>query len=212
MISYEEISVKFNNNYVIKDLDLKIEKDEKIIIAGQSGIGKTTLLYLLLGFVIPDKGRVIFNGKSISHKNIWSIRKNFAYISQDVNIGKGKVIDIINRYFELKANSGIIFDSDESNRLFEKFSLSTELLKKDVDELSGGERQRVSIIISIMLKRNVFLLDEATSALDSKLKKKVIDYFLNKKDSTVIAISHDELWRDKKNVRIYNLEKKKWVH
>ena len=89
--------------------------------------------------------------------------------------------------------------------------LEEELLEKDIDELSGGERQRIAIIISILLKRNIFLLDEATSALDTKLKKLVIDYFLNKKDSTIIAISHDELWHNNGNTKTFNLEKKKWA-
>lgn len=212
MVSYENISVKFNNNYIIKDLNLNIEKNDKIVIAGKSGIGKTTLFHLLLGFVVPCKGRILFDGKCISQKNIWDIRKHFAYISQDINIGKGKVIDIISEYFSLKANSEIQFSSDERKKLFNKFFLSEELLQKDIDELSGGERQRISIIISIMLKRVFFLLDEATSALDAKLKKIVIDYFMAKKNSTVIAISHDKLWHNNKNVKIFNLENKKWVH
>ena len=90
-----------------------------------------------------------------------------------------------------KSNSEAAFSKDNLTDLIHVFELDEEILSKNYEELSGGEKQRIVIIISILLNREIFLLDEITSALDENLKKKVIDYFLDWNDLTVIIISHD---------------------
>ena len=84
------------------------------------------------------------------------------------------------------------------------------MLRKDPSELSGGEKQRLAIIVSILLERKVFLLDEVTSSLDKHLKKKVINYFIEQDDWTIVAISHDPGWLDNPRVSIFDLEIGKW--
>ena len=76
--------------------------------------------------------------------------------------------------------------------------------------MSGGERQRLAIIISVLLKRNIFFLDEITSALDKHLKKKVADFFVEKDDWTAIIISHDPVWLENQSVKVFDLEEGKW--
>jgi len=84
------------------------------------------------------------------------------------------------------------------------------VLRKDTSELSGGEKQRLAIIVSILLERKVFLLDEVTSSLDKQLKKKVINYFIERDDWTIVAISHDPGWLDNPRVRVFDLDVGKW--
>ncbi len=84
------------------------------------------------------------------------------------------------------------------------------MLGKKSEEVSGGERQRLALAIALLLKRKIFLLDEATSSLDRKLKKKVVDYFLNQKSLTVLSISHDSEWLDTNKAKVFNLEQNKW--
>lgn len=206
MISLKDITVKINNAYILKDFNLTIERGEKVLISGKSGIGKSTLLKLLLGFAFPDKGSIRFKDATLDKDNIWEFRKNMAYVSQDLDIGEGEVGELIDSIFMFKSNSEAAFNKESLIELMRIFELDEEILTKNYEELSGGEKQRIVIIISVLLKREIFLLDEISSALDENLKKKVINYFLEQKDLTVIIISHDTSFIQKKQLRIINLE------
>ena len=205
MIKLEDITVRINNAYILKDFNLTIEKGEKVLISGKSGIGKSTLLKLLLGFALPDKGSIHFNDSILDKDNIWEFRKSVAYVSQDLDIGEGEVRELINNIFMFKSNSEAPFNKESLTELMRIFELNDEILSKNYEELSGGEKQRIVIIISILLKRDIFLLDEISSALDENLKKKVINYFFDQKDLTVIIVSHDTSFIQKNQLRTINL-------
>jgi putative ABC transport system ATP-binding protein len=209
MIKLKNISVKINDAYILKDFNLTIEKGEKILISGKSGIGKSTLLKLLLGFTFPDSGSIHFNDIRLDKNNVWDFRKNFAYVCQDLDIGQGEVITLIKEVFAFRINSDPGLDTHELINLLEIFELGKEILHKNFEELSGGEKQRIVIIISVLLKREIILLDEVTSALDENLKKKVIDYFLDRNDLTAILISHDTEYKQNSKLRKINLEAQK---
>jgi len=205
MIKLKDITVKINDVYILKDFNLSVEKGEKVLISGKSGIGKSTLLKLLLGFTLPDKGCITFDNTELDKKSIWEIRKRMAYVSQDLDIGQGEVKALIKEIFFLKTNSKSSFNNNELIKLLHYFELKEDILFKNYDELSGGEKQRIAIIISILLEREVFLLDEITSALDESLKQKVLNYFLDKKDITIIIISHDTDYKKNNKFRTINL-------
>ncbi len=209
MIKLKDITVKINDVYILKDFNLSVEKGEKVLISGKSGIGKSTLLKLILGFTLPDKGCVTFDNNELDKKSIWEIRKRTAYVSQDLDIRQGEVKALIKEIFFLKTNLKSSFDKDELIKLLHYFELKEDILFKNYEELSGGEKQRIVIIVSILLKREVFLLDEITSALDESLKQKVLNYFLDKKDLTVIIISHDTDYKQNNKLRKINLEAQK---
>lgn len=206
MIKLEDITVKFKEIYILKNFNLTIEKGEKVLISGKSGIGKSTLLKLLLGFTLPDKGNILFNDSPLDKDNIWEFRKNIAYVSQDLDIGEGEVKELIKNILGFKTNSGEVLNNDKLTDLLSIFEFDGEILAKNYEELSGGEKQRIVIIISVLLNRDIFLLDEISSALDENLKKKVINYFLDQKDLTVIIISHDSGFIQNKELRTINLE------
>ena len=209
MIKLKDITVKINNAYILKDFNLAVEKGEKVLISGKSGIGKSTLLKLILGFTFPDKGCITFDNIELDKKSIWEIRKRIAYVSQDLDIGQGEVNALIEEIFFLKTNLKSSFNNNELIKLLHLFELKEDILFKDYEELSGGEKQRIAIIISILLKREVFLLDEITSALDESLKQKVLNYFLDQKNLTVIIISHDTDYKQNNKLRKINLEAQK---
>ena len=209
MIKLKDITVKINDVYILKDFNLSVERGEKVLISGKSGIGKSTLLKLILGFTFPDKGCITFDNIELDKKSIWEIRKRIAYVSQDLDIGQGEVNALIEEIFFLKTNLKSSFNNNELIKLLHLFELKEDILFKDYEELSGGEKQRIAIIISILLKREVFLLDEITSALDESLKQKVLNYFLDQKNLTVIIISHDTDYKQNNKLRKINLEAQK---
>jgi len=206
MIKFEYIYLKYRDKIIFDNFSLNINRNEKIVITGKSGIGKSSLFHLLLGFVVPDRGRIYFENREIDHKNIWEIRKNFAYVDQDVFIPDTTVKEYINFVFSIKQNHKL-FNIEKLKSLFEHFEFDfNDIYNKSTSKLSGGERQRIALIVAIMLNRKIFLLDEATSALDSHLKNKVVNYFINQKDKTVIAVSHDPQWLDNDIIKKIDLE------
>ncbi len=209
MIKYENIHLAFNGKSVIRDLSLEINPGDKVVISGKSGSGKSSLLSLVLGFIRPDSGEVLFDGVPVDEKSVWAVRKKVAYIDQDVSLGTGTVQGLFDFVSNLKANS---HPGMRLIELMKFFHLDINSFLKDIRELSGGERQRMAIVTAILLNRDVFFLDEVTSSLDKHLKKKVADYFLGREDSTCIIVSHDPVWLDNSVVRVFDFEEKKWRH
>jgi putative ABC transport system ATP-binding protein len=192
MFEFQHITKQFSEKFVLQDFSFKIAQGDKINIAGRSGIGKTTLFRLLLGFEQPDSGTILYENKALNDTSVWELRKKVAYVSQDLNIGRGNVQAFFDETLSLKANVAHKTHSKEDiTQYFTLFELSEDLLSKNIEELSGGEKQRIAIISALLLKRTIFFLDEITSALDKVLKTKVLDYFLQNPDFTVLYISHD---------------------
>ncbi|MFC1477116.1 ATP-binding cassette domain-containing protein [candidate division KSB1 bacterium] len=194
MIVFDNVTLTINGKTVIRDFSLDVRAGEKVVIRGRSGIGKSTIFRLILGFLSPEDGRLLLHGKPLDKDNVWSMRKKVAYVSQDLDIGEGTVRQIIDRAFCFKVNNRLKPSHNDVDSLLDFFELKKDILTEDFAGLSGGEKQRISIILAVLMKRDIFLLDEATSALDGDLKGKVIGYFLNTQDWTVISISHDDAW------------------
>jgi putative ABC transport system ATP-binding protein len=210
MIKYEKIKLDFDGKTIFNDFSCEIAKGEKVVLLGRSGLGKSSLFGLLLGFVEPQRGKVLFDEAPVDEHTIWRVREKVAFVDQDVSLGDYKVSDWFSFVAGIKSNHSLNFSEERIGELMDLFELSRDLLSKDISGLSGGERQRVAIIVSVLLERNVFLLDEVTSALDKNLKKKTADFFIERKDWTVLSISHDAVWLDNPNVKVFDLEKKAW--
>ncbi|PNR97016.1 ABC transporter ATP-binding protein [Petrotoga sp. 9PWA.NaAc.5.4] len=206
---FENVSKKFDGSYIIKNFTLKIEGGSKTLIYGKSGIGKTTIIKLILGFITPDEGQIYYNNQKLNSKNVWQLRKNTAYIGQNIDIADGTVEEIIKYILGLKVNQNIIFEKEKIIELLNFFELDENILKKDFGTLSGGEKQRVLISIFTFLNKKIYLLDEVTSSLDREMKIKVIQYFVNKKEWTVVSISHDQEWINTDRMNIVKMEDKK---
>ncbi|MEW5896043.1 MAG: ABC transporter ATP-binding protein [Candidatus Omnitrophota bacterium] len=210
MIKFEDITLSYNGQPVFKDFSMEINKGEKAVILGRSGLGKSSLFSLILGFVRPREGRVLFDGTCVDEKTVWDVRRRTAFVDQDVSLGRGKVFEWFSLISKFRANAALDFSRDRIIGTMRLFDLEQDLLNKDISELSGGERQRFAIVAAVLTNRKVFLLDEATSALDKDLKAKVSDFFLLRKDWTVVAISHDPVWTGRPFVKIFDLEEGKW--
>lgn len=210
MISLENINLTYEGRTIFNDFSLEIAKGGKTVLLGKSGLGKSSLFSLILGFTRPQGGKILFDGNPVDEHTVWNVRQKVSFIDQDVSIGDYKVSDWFSFVAGIKSNHSLNFGEERIGELMDFFELSRDLLVKDISDLSGGERQRVAIIVSVLLERNVFLLDEVTSALDKDLKKKTADFFIERADWTVVSISHDSVWLDNPNVKIFDLEKKTW--
>lgn len=205
MIKYENVSLEFEGKKILKDFNLTVSEHEKVLLYGKSGIGKSTVLKLLLGFIKPDAGKIYFRNMMLDKDSVWEVRKDISYVSQNTDIGEGSIQNLVDYAFNFKANKDKLSEK-KYDELLEYFHLSKEIKHKNIEHLSGGEKQRIAIIISILLNRNIYLLDEVTSGLDSKLKHKVIEYFTGNDKLTTLIISHDESWFKADNIRVVNME------
>jgi len=199
MIVFDSVYLNRKNKIIFSDLNLTVRKNEKILIQGKSGIGKTTLFKLLLGFETIDKGRVTFNGNRIDKLHIQHIRQQIFYLSQDIDLRQEKVSDLLDEI--LIHNSKKDPNRNRVNEMLSFLDLAPNILEQNVTALSGGERQRIGLLICFLLDRPVWLLDEPTSALDDSMKKKIADYILDQ-NKTIVIISHDRVWKTNNSVKI----------
>lgn len=202
-VEYKNISVSFEGRSLYSNFNLTVEQGDKILISGKSGVGKTTLLRLLLGFVKPNSGSIYFQNENVDEKIVWEIRRKTAYVTQNLEISSGPVSSLIHDIFSFRANTNTI--EKEISRWLNFFELGKDILKDHFEDLSGGEKQRVVILISLLLNRNIFLLDEPTAYLDKNLKQKVADFFIQNPKFTVIVISHDTHWQHQPKIKTISL-------
>lgn len=207
LFKIDGITRQFSEKFVLRNFSFELAKGDKLNIAGRSGIGKTTLFRLLLGFDKPDSGSIYFNGELLTDEKVWEVRRQVAYVSQDLNIGRGLVRALFSETLNYKANLHHKHASEkEILQHLTYFQLPETILDKNIEELSGGEKQRLAIVNALILKRTIFFLDEVTSALDPELKTRVLDYFLVNTEFTVLYISHDAYLPENTAVRTLILD------
>ncbi|WP_252236467.1 ABC transporter ATP-binding protein [Clostridium sp. CH2] len=195
IIEFEGICKSYGNKEILKNLNLCIDKGEFLTIIGSSGCGKTTLLKLVNGLIMPDKGRVLVYGEDISNISKIELRRKIGYVIQEVglfphmNIRKNisYVLDLIN-----KDNKRSI--QERTEYLIKSVGLSKEILNSYPGELSGGQRQRIGIARALAAKPNIVLMDEPFGAVDEitrKLLQEEILRIYNEFNVTIIFITHD---------------------
>lgn len=200
LLCFENVSIRFNNETLIKQLSFRVHQGEKFLIYGKSGMGKTTIFRIILGFERPQDGMVYVDGQPLDEKTVWAARQKCAYVSQDLDIGSGPVQNLLKIFFSYRNTRSYYPTKQRLEELLDFFRLPSAILQEDFEKLSGGEKQRIALIITILLDRNIFLLDEATSALDPEMKMKIIDYFLTHQQWTVLSITHDRDWLKRKEL------------
>lgn len=196
ILDVQNLSVSYDGKTILSDFNFSVSKGEKILIKGKSGIGKSTLFRMIMGFGKYNSGEIFFDGVPIDVSNIWDIRKKVTYVSQDTDIAEGKVADLIEEIFSFRANTDKP-GRDDMEKILSELSLSPDILGKDYMKLSGGEKQRVILVLALLSGKDIFLLDEVTAELDAGLKQKVVDMFFDNPHWTVLAISHDREWESK---------------
>ena len=197
-IKINDLDFKYQDNdlTVFKNLKGNFKKNEITGIIGESGIGKTTLINLLLGLLHPQKGEITFDNLNI-HKALKSWQKNISFVEQDLFL----LNDTIRNNICFGQQKKEIDDNDILNYLdkanLRKFvnSLKEGLDTKIIENgrnLSGGQKQRICLARALYKKSKILLLDEPTSSLDEENKNYFFNFLNNiKKEITVIIISHD---------------------
>ena len=163
-------------------------------ISGQSGRGKTSLLNAILGFVPLKAGSITVNGILLEKGTIDQIRRQVAWIPQELALPSEWVKEMVQLPFNLKANRNTPFSLDKLFACFDELGLEEELYDKRVNEISGGQRQRIMIAVATLMQKPLLIVDEPTSALDSDSTDRVLAFFRKRmrEGSAILAVSHDQ--------------------
>ena len=188
----KEIKKKYNDQEVLRGIDLKIDKNEFVVILGASGSGKSTLLNILSGLEKSDSGEVVYDNESISdysEKQLTKFRKDkIGFVFQQYYLLNNLTVE---QNVKVGAN---LANNKEYVDIIKELGLE-DRLSKYPNELSGGEQQRVSIARALAKKPTVLFLDEPTGALDEETGRKILEYLLKLKDKsyfTMIMVTHNE--------------------
>ena len=193
MIEIKNVSFSyFKNNPVLKNVSFDIKEGECVILLGPNGVGKSTLISLLLGANKPQEGNIYFDNTPIKQMKSKDKAAQIAYIPQLIEGTDLTVFDtvLLGRlpYYKIYPTKA---DIDLVDSYLNKFNLS-DLKEKQTNEISGGERQIVSIARGFIQDSKTIIFDEPTSNLDISTQLRVINFIKEEKKNKSFLISmHD---------------------
>lgn len=192
-VEFQNVSFAYGDNeLVLENISLVLKKGERVAIIGNSGVGKTTLVNLIMGFYTPTNGKILINGTPIDKIKPSSLRRAMGVVSQDVLL-----FDETVRY---NLTFGIDYSDEELWTALKKSELknSIEELPEGINtkisaarDLSGGQKQRLMLARLMLKNADFFILDEATASLDVETESQIVSHLREFSDNTtMLVISH----------------------
>ncbi len=192
-IEFKDVSFKYEDEYVLKNISFSIPKGKTVALVGMSGGGKSTIADLLPRFYDPNEGEVQLDGIALPKYNLNSIRQKMGIVTQESILFNDTIINNIAFGMEQPNQEVVIKAAKIANA--HEFIMQTPrgyqtIIGEDGAKLSGGQRQRLSIARAVMKNPDILILDEATSALDTHSERQVqeaITNLMSHRTSLVIA-------------------------
>lgn len=190
LIDIKNLSLGYDGNIVLKNVNLKIEENAFLCVVGPNGSGKSTLIKGILGLIKPISGTITFN----------NLKQNFiGYMPQETKVDSNfpaSVLEIVLSGTLNKKSVSLFYTKEDKKLAIKNLKiLGIENLKnKHFSELSGGQRQKVLLARSLCATSKLLILDEPSNNLDSKSKKNLYDILTNLNKNyniTIIMITHD---------------------
>lgn len=182
-----------NVRYIFKNCNFEFKKGSTTAIVGRSGLGKTTLVKLILGITSLNEGDILVCGSSIlDMKNLSKVRRrNIDCVFQNFNLISGFTVKeniLLPRYF---------FENGENNinEICNTLGLSKEMLSKSIDKISGGEKQRVALARALINNPEILIADEPTGNLDAANEQNIIELLKRINEElgiTIITVTHSD--------------------
>ena len=192
-IRFNNVTFKYSDDAVVSNIDMSIKKGEFAVISGESGVGKSTTLKLLLGLLEPESGEISVVKDCKQYRAGYDTRNLFAYVPQGNMIFSGTVRDNI-CFARENATDAEIEHAAKIAQIWGFISSLDDGLDTVIGEhgvgVSEGQAQRISIARAILYDAPVLLLDESTSALDSDTEAALLNALRTMTDKTCIIVSH----------------------
>lgn len=192
-ITFEGVSFSYNEKKIFTDVNFSISVGESYAIIGKNGIGKTTMLKLILGILNPIDGRILMNGEDLKSYDINAYRNLFGVVSQDIYLFNISIKNNICLYRDI--------DDNELNRIVSTVHLTNLIKERGYDfvvgengsMLSGGQKQKIALARALVLNKPFIVLDESTSNLDDETIEAVKEIISTKeKNKTVMCVTHSD--------------------
>ncbi|MBU3099003.1 MULTISPECIES: ABC transporter ATP-binding protein [Clostridium] len=185
MIDIKNVSKKIDDKYILKNVDLHVNKGSIFGIIGENGAGKTTLIKCLTGIYRVNEGSILIDGEEVFDNN--KIKQKIGYVSDENQyFSSFKVCELLEFY--KKAYND--FSKERFDELNVKFKIP---LNRRIRELSKGMKMRTAILLNLSIKPDILILDEPTSGLDPVIKKELMSIIVDEvasRDVTVFISSH----------------------
>ena len=190
LIDIKNLSLGYDGNIVLKNVNLKIEENAFLCVVGPNGSGKSTLIKGILGLIKPISGTITFN----------NLKQNFiGYMPQETKVDSNfpaSVLEIVLSGTLNKKSMSLFYTKEDKKLAIKNLKIlgSENLKNKHFSELSGGQRQKVLLARSLCATSKLLILDEPSNNLDSKSKKNLYDILTNLNKNyniTIIMITHD---------------------
>ena len=194
-IEFKNVSFKYQvGQPVLKSVSFKISPEEKVALVGHSGVGKTTIVDLILKFYDPSLGSISIDGKNYKKLSHQFVRNNIALVFQDAELFSSSVAHNVT-YAKPNTTKDEIIDALKLANAYDFVKKLPKGINSEIGErgvrLSGGQKQRIQIARAILKDAPILILDEATSSLDAKSEKEVQVALENlMRDKLVIIVAH----------------------
>ena len=188
-----DLSKKFGKHYALKNIDLDVNENEKIVIIGPSGSGKSTLLRCLNTLEIPTNGKILYHDMRLTEHTYKNVQGKIGMVFQSFQLFDNLTV-IENLTLAPVLNK--IMSKEEAYETAKEYLKQIHLEDKENTyprNLSGGQKQRVAIVRTLMMNPEVILFDEPTSALDPEMIEEVLTLIMevSKKNITMIVVTHE---------------------
>ncbi len=194
-ITFRKVTFRYERSgNILKDISFDLQKDETVALVGHSGVGKTTIVNLILKLYNPTSGKILLNGRDYGELDHTFIRNNIALVFQENELFSTTIRENV-AYGQLRTTDALIADALKKANAYGFVNELPKGLNSEVGErgvrLSGGEKQRIQIARAILKNAPILILDEATSNLDSKSEREVqvaLEELM--KDRLVLIVAH----------------------
>ena len=194
MITFSHIHKNYNGKEIIADFNLTIESGTFLTIIGTSGSGKTTVLKMINGLVLPDKGEIYIDDKNILEEDLIALRRNIGYVIQgNILFPHLTVAENIAYVLRLKNYSKTDITHIVTEKL-QQVNLDPELANQFPHQLSGGQQQRVGIARALAASPSIILMDEPFGALDIITRQQLqreLKALHQLSGATIVFVTHD---------------------
>ena len=194
-VNFQHVSISFGDNEILKDFSLEVQKGECLTIIGTSGCGKTTMLRLVNGLLLPSSGTVEVNGQDVGTSDLIKLRREIGYAIQNVGLFPHMTVRQNIAYVPSLSKR---WNRQEENRQIQRLltvvGLDAAMADRYPSELSGGQKQRVGIARALAANPSILLMDEPFGAVDSITRRGLQKELKNLHKSlglTILFVTHD---------------------
>ena len=191
-IEFKNLDFSYNDrDYILKNINLKIKKNSKVMVVGESGSGKSTLFKILLRFYKSKNNKVFINNIDLNNYDINTLNNNILYLGQNEILFNDTLYNNLNFG---NSNSSKILDICklcDVDKIIDSNLGYNMMIEENGFNLSGGEKQRIMLARTLLKNFNILIIDEGLSQVDVNVERKILKNIFNYfKDKTIIFISH----------------------